>query len=384
MVLVGPTNITLATLNDSTLAGERPRALVLTPDYPPDRGGIQRLVHSLVRHWDRLETRVVACGGEGAAEFDRSESIDVHRTRGLPEQHLKVAWLNAAAFIDAQRFRPDVVLSAHVVTAPAAWGLRRTRRTPFAQYLYGNEVVGRPRLSRLAVRNAARTVVISRHTEALLREIGAKPLAVERIPPGADLTAGADAEKNDRPTIVTVSRLNQRYKGHDVMLRALDQIRQQFPEVLWVVIGDGELRTEYERLAGAQGLSDHVRFIGAVSDGERDAWLGSAHVFSMPSRMPPDAGGEGFGIVFLEAAAHGLPVVAGAVAGAQDAVVDGETGILVDPTDESAVAAAISELLGDTVRAESLGRRGADRAKDFAWPVVSRRVEDLLLDLAAR
>jgi phosphatidylinositol alpha-1,6-mannosyltransferase len=100
--------------------------------------------------------------------------------------------------------------------------------------------------------------------------------------------------------------------------------------------------------------------------------------------MPPDAGGEGFGIVFLEAAAHGLPVVAGAVAGAQDAVVDGETGILVDPTDESAVAAAISELLGDTVRAESLGRRGADRAKDFAWPVVSRRVEDLLLDLAAR
>jgi hypothetical protein len=209
-------------------------------------------------------------------------------------------------------------------------------------------------------------VVVSRHTE-LLRDAGATTSELHRIPPGTDATVSGDTAKGERPTIVTVSRLNQRYKGHDVMIRALAEIRERVPDVQWIVIGDGELRSEYERLAAAEGLQQHVRFLGAVSDSERDAWLGSGHVFAMPSRLPPNAGGEGFGIVFLGAAAHGLPVVAGAVAGARDAVVDGETGILVDPTDESAVAAAISELLGDTARAESLGRRGADRARDFAW-----------------
>jgi glycosyltransferase involved in cell wall biosynthesis len=103
----------------------------------------------------------------------------------------------------------------------------------------------------------------------------------------------------------------------------------------------------------------------------------------MPSRLPPDGGGEGFGIVYLEAGLHALPVVAGNVAGALDAVVDGETGLLVDPTDHVAVADAISSLILDPELAERLGRAGERRAREHSWPVIARRVEDLLLEVAA-
>jgi phosphatidylinositol alpha-1,6-mannosyltransferase len=127
-----------------------------------------------------------------------------------------------------------------------------------------------------------------------------------------------------------------------------------------------------------------VRFLGAVSDAERDHWLRSAHVFAMPSRLPAGGfAGEGFGIVYLEANAHLMPVVAGNVAGALDAVVDGETGVLVDPADHIAVARGASRLLGDPEWAAKLGRIGAERAQGFAWPVISRKVEDLLLEVAA-
>jgi phosphatidyl-myo-inositol dimannoside synthase len=147
------------------------------------------------------------------------------------------------------------------------------------------------------------------------------------------------------------------------------------------VIGEGPLRGELEQLAGSLNLSPAVSFLGAVKDGVRDAWLGRCDVFAMPSRLPgAGAAGEGFGTVYLEAAAHGKPVVAGNVAGAVDAVADGETGLLVDPTDADAVAAAIAALLGDRQLARRLGTAAAARAHTFAWPLIASRVESLLLE----
>jgi phosphatidylinositol alpha-1,6-mannosyltransferase len=182
--------------------------------------------------------------------------------------------------------------------------------------------------------------------------------------------------------VLTISRLEDRYKGHDVMLRALPLIRAKVPEVQWVVIGDGTLRPGLEHLARAVGVDDAVRFLGAVSDAERDEWLRRATVFVMVSRLPADGyAGEGFGIVYLEANARGIPAVAANVGGAVDAVVDGETGLLVDPTDHLAVADALTRLLTDPEEARRLGGQGAARAQEFAWPRISRQIEDLLLEL---
>jgi phosphatidyl-myo-inositol dimannoside synthase len=186
----------------------------------------------------------------------------------------------------------------------------------------------------------------------------------------------------ERPTLLTVARLEHRYKGHDVLLEALGAIRARVPDVEWVVIGEGTLRPELEELARSRGLADCVRFLGAVSDGERNAWLRRADVVAMPSRLPgAGLAGEGFGIVYLEAAAYGKPVVAGNVGGALDAVGDGETGLLVDPTDAGAVAEAVATLLLDPELARRLGAAGAERAKGYAWPVIAKRLETVLLEL---
>jgi phosphatidylinositol alpha-1,6-mannosyltransferase len=153
------------------------------------------------------------------------------------------------------------------------------------------------------------------------------------------------------------------------------------PDVEWVVIGDGPLRPELERLARDEGVGDVVRFLGQVSDEQRDEWLRQADLFAMPSRLPGgELAGEGFGIVYLEAGAYGKPVIAGNVAGARDAVIDGETGLLVDPTDERAVADAIVRLLLDRELARQLGEGGSRLARELTWPRIAQRVEAVLFE----
>jgi phosphatidylinositol alpha-1,6-mannosyltransferase len=204
------------------------------------------------------------------------------------------------------------------------------------------------------------------------------------IPPGVDLPAAPSAVEPDaRPTILTVARLVESYKGHDVMIRALRQVRETVADARWVVLGDGPLRPSLEAQAREQGVGDAILFAGSVSDAERDAWYERARVFAMPSRLPAEGlGGEGFGIVYLEAAAHGLPSIGGDVAGARDAILDGETGRLVDPTDPAAVAAAIVELLADSGRAARMGVAARQFAERHSWPRIAARVEVVLEEVA--
>jgi phosphatidyl-myo-inositol dimannoside synthase len=156
------------------------------------------------------------------------------------------------------------------------------------------------------------------------------------------------------------------------------------PGVEWVIVGDGPLRPALEALAAELGVGDAVRFLGARPRAERDAWLDRAHAFVMPSRVPPGGvGGEGFGIVYLEAGAHGLPVIAGDRGGATDAVEDGKTGLLVDATDPAAVAGAAIRMLTDGELARRLGEGGAARAALHSWPRVAAAVEDVVAELCA-
>jgi phosphatidylinositol alpha-1,6-mannosyltransferase len=360
------------------------RVLVVTPDYPPTVGGIQVLTHGLVSHFSRVRPRVVTLATAGAEAFDRGAGVDVHRVRKWREsRRLSILALNAGAVRDAIAFRPHVLLSMHIVTGLSAFAAKELRGRPFIQYVYANELRARPRLAAFAVRHASAAVALSRYAEQLALAAGADPDTLERIPPAVELPHLAEEPRADRPTVLTVARLAA-HKGHDVMLRALPMIVEQVPDVEWVIVGDGPERHTLEGRARERGMRDRVRFLGALPDRERDAWWERAHVFAMPNRLPAGGvGGEGFGIVFLEAAAHGLPVVAGGVGGALDAVIDGRTGVLVEPTDPVAVAQAVSALLLDPARARALGEAGRARAAGFSWPRVSRQVEDLILRLTA-
>jgi phosphatidyl-myo-inositol dimannoside synthase len=389
----------------------KPRVLLITPDFPPARGGIQVLAHRLAAGLRGFETKVVALDCPGAAAFDASSDVATRRVRaGRRLGAGRNAVLGAAALREALRFRPQLTLSTHIVASPAAAAIRRALGARTVQYFHAKEIGNRPRLAAFAARQAHASIAVSSYTAGLIAGLGpARPpsLGIHLIPPGVDLPSapvgvvwpsvpggpgaavspGVDLPPDPssraagRPTVVTISRLEDRYKGHDVLTHALALVRARVPDVEWIVIGDGPLRADLEALARSTGVADSVRFLGAVSDEERNRWLRRGDLLAMPSRLPGDGlAGEGFGIVYLEAGAYGKPVVAGNVAGALDAVADGESGLLVDPTDPHAVAGAIARLLLDRELAQRLGRAGAERARRFAWPVIAGRVEAVLLE----
>jgi phosphatidyl-myo-inositol dimannoside synthase len=354
--------------------------LLITPDFPPARGGIQLLAHRLASNLVG-DVRVVTFGGPGAAEFDSAGELEVQRIgwRDGRRHRLKVVHLNASALRIGAGSRPRAVISGHAVTAPAATAVARLTGAPSIQYLHADEARHRPRLVSFAVRRADAVVAVSGHAREAALAAGADPAHVEVVLPGVDPPSDVSAEPAPQPTVITVARLSDRYKGHDTMLRAMPLVRAEVPDARWLVVGDGPLRAELEAAAEAAGLAEAVSFTGSVPDEERDRLLASAHVFAMPSRLPPEGvGGEGFGIVYLEAAARGLPVVAGDVAGPRDAVVDGDTGLLVDPEDPAAVAGALSSLLAEPTRATALGEAGRRRAAGLTWRRHAEAVESLV------
>ncbi len=365
----------------SATEAARPRLLILTPDFPPSPGGIQVVAQRLAGGLERFATEVVAPHSPGAARFDATSGLSVHRVRGGERVRGGAnALLNASALAHALRMRPDLTLSMHIVASPAAAAIRRTLGARTVQYFHAEEIGAKPRLAAFAARHADASIAVSDYTAGLVAATGAPTQRLSVVANGTDIPADVAPPQAERPTIVTIARVEERYKGHDVMVRALALVLAGVPDAQWVVIGDGSLRPGLQELARSYGVADSIRFLGAVSDEQRDRWLERAHVLAMPSRLPAgDFAGEGFGIVYMEAAAHGRPVVAGDVGGAVDAVIDGETGLLVDPSDPLAVAGAISRLLRDEQLARRLGEAGRARAQRFAWPRVVERVQTLLL-----
>jgi phosphatidylinositol alpha-1,6-mannosyltransferase len=362
---------------------------MLTPDFPPKIGGVQLLAGRLAASMTALEPVVLALDTDGAYAHDASFPVPVERVgaRDMPPR-VRAALLNVKALDVARRYRPQAALSMHIVASPATSAIRALGHMPSVQYFHAKEVGARPRLAAFAAAHSDAAVAISAYSGRVVEATGANIATLRIITPGVDvpdLAAIGEVLGERPPTILTVARLEERYKGHDVMIDALPAVLESVPDARWVVVGEGTLRGELEQRARERGVADAVTFLGAVSEAERNARLRDADVFAMPSRDPgPGQGGEGFGIVFLEASAYVKPVVAGNVTGTLDAVIDGETGLLVDPTSPEAVAAAIVRLLRDRDLADRLGRAGRERALMSSWSRMTSLVEELLLELIAR
>ena len=364
---------------------ERLRVLLVTPDFPPSEGGIQLLLSRLVECMPAVEFRVLTLGQEETGDYDREFAAEVQRVGSAGgDRRLAALKLNARTLSEARSFRPDLILSGHVVASLGAIALRRLLRVPLVQYVHADEFRVRARLCAAAVGSADATIAVSRYTREMCLDAGADPERVYVIHPGIDLPAAPSAERGEQPTLLTVATLLFRYKGHDVTVRALPLIRAKVPDARWVVVGDGPFRPALENAIRAYGVEEMVELRGRVSDEERDEWLDRASVFCMSSRVPAAGlGGEGFGIVYMEAAAHGIPTIGGDVAGARDAVVNGETGLLIDPADHLALAGAATELLANPERARAMGAAGRAYAEQHAWPLIAARVEELLRRVAA-
>lgn len=351
------------------------RILIATPDFPPAAGGIQVLMARLAERISKYRVTVLTIEQDGAARFDATLPYGVIRIPIAGPHRISIAGLNAAIPLVTAKTSPSAIVSGHVVCGPGALVARKAFRTPVLSYVYAMELAVRRQLASIVLPRVDQTIAISEHSLRLAERCGANSSRLSLIHPGVDPPPQASGALGAEPIVLTIARLTNRYKGFDVMLRAMPLVLARVPAARWVVIGDGPLRAELEVNAASLALDGHVVFAGGVSDTERDAWLQQAQVFAMPSRVVAGGAGEGFGIAYLEAGRFGVPSVAGRDGGAVEAVLDGVTGMVVDPRDHVAVADAIASLLLDDERRRRYGRAARDHASRLSWERMARRVE---------
>ena len=305
---------------------------------------------------------------------------------------VKVRFL-LSAIAAAMSWSPDLIICTHVGLAPVARLLQKLRGLRYWVVLYGIEVWGELSTSkRNALRAAERYVAITRFTlNATIarhdlernRELILPPTLPTRQPPSRQTPPPA-AKYPMRPMVLTVGRIeaSEQYKGHDVMLEAWPAVLGRVPDALYCIVGDGDDRRRLESRARELGIANSVHFAGVVSAEELDDCYDRCWVFAMPARTELNTSvprGEGFGIVFLEAMAHGKPVVGPRVGAPAEFIHSGEHGLLVGPTDSREVAAALIELLEDRTRARKMGEAGRKWvAQEFSYQRFCERLREAL------
>ena len=365
------------------------RALWVTNDLPPRSGGIEQFLGNLLASSDPATTWVLASQQPGGPAHDAMLPYEVSRIARrplLPGPKLLRRVRGAAHHYGAE-----------LVVFGAAWPLAELAvhlDLPCVALSHGHEAgmarAGLGPLIRRATRGLKGLGILSAFTRAAIAPWVRAPTVLHQLPPGVDLAAfhpGADGAKirarhglgSRQPLAACISRLVTR-KGQDVLIEGWRHVLQRVPDAHLLIVGTGPRREALQRRSADLGLAASVTFAGEVAWAELPAYHAAADVFAMPCRTR--LGGldvEGLGIVYLEAQACGTPVVAGRSGGAPEAVVDGQTGHVVDGTDVEGVATAVADILSDPFEAALMGERGrAFVARYYSWPVVMGRMEAMM------
>lgn len=380
------------------------RDLLLTYDFPPLGGGISRLMEEIARGYPAGELLVSTGSVDDQHEITPPLPNPVERL-SLPSSRLKTVqgmllWSRRVAALGRDRsarfawcgnIRPAAI--------PAKWAWERTG-LPYGILLYGGDILQlRVKLShspikrrtwRRVLQDAAVFVAISRWTadrfeelladlrlDDLRHKIRIVPLGTDpdRFAPAPEAAADFRARRGlpDGRWLVTVARLVP-HKGIDTAIEVVARLAAEHPDLHYAVVGRGTHEGALRALAADRGVADRLHLLTDVADAELPAAYALGDIYLGLSR---EAGldAEGFGISLLEAAATGLPVVAGASGGIADAVAAGETGLLVDPLDVHGAADTVRHLLADPALAQGLGAAGRARVQQrFTW---ARVVSDL-------
>lgn len=368
--------------------------LFVSQDFPPASGGIQTYAYEISRRLAPRCERMTAVVPKRLLDrgFERPFGARMLRLPVRPDL-LPVAAAPILPIL-AARGRFDVAFHAQWQTAAAALVARRLTGFPrkIVVAAHGRELTYEPnplvgRLRPVVLARVDHFVAVSAFTADLLESsYRVKSLRISVVPNGTDPDVfrpedASDLRRalrlDDRPVLLTVSRLVP-HKGIDTTLRSLPAVRAACPDVRYLVAGTGSDRSRLERLADELGVADCVKFVGDVHPNELSQYYNACDVFVMPSRAEgPNV--EGFGIVYLEANACGKPVIGGRSGGTEDAVVSGETGLLVRPDDPEALAGSIIGLLNDSTYRERLGAQGRARVLSTAnWDRVAERVLQII------
>jgi phosphatidylinositol alpha-1,6-mannosyltransferase len=372
-----------------------PHVLVVTNDFPPRVGGVNHYVAELTRRFPAGEITVFAPGWPGSEAVDASFPHPVVRWPGKSIYPTGAVRDRVVDLVRSER-ADVVVFGAAAPLALMGRSVRKRTGVPFAAFTHGVELwagqvpVTKRLLAQIA-KDAALLTAVSSWAANELREVAGPEPRIELLPPGIDQARYhpevSDLEVRERhgldghPVICCVSRLTLR-KGQDKVIRALPWILREIPDARFLVVGTGPDLDRLQALAVRKKVADRVVFAGEVGADVLPAYFRAGDVFAMPCRTRKlGLEVEAFGAVFLQASAVGRPCVAGDSGGAPEAVLHGETGLVVDGNEVDEVAEGVLELLHDRERAAKLGAAGADRVRrDLTWDALSARLRGLLID----
>jgi len=382
-----------------TIHDVAPGILVVSEVFPPAIGGSGALLENIYRRIEDRRVRVLAHEAPprlppyaGPLEVSRvsmtAPDWGVIRPASL-WRHLRVARVirtsldHEPAIVHCARALPEGLSAAMALAGRAG---------QYMCWLHGEELgyASTSReltwLARRVYRGAAAVIANSQNSKQMLvRDWDVPDSRVHVVYPGVDTerfrpdvdgrAMRARVASDDDVLFLSVGRL-QRRKGHDMVLRALARLRQSVPRVRYVIVGDGPHQAQLEAEAGALDVMDIVHFVGPASDADLPGWYAAADVFVMPNRSD-GVDFEGFGIVFLEAAAAGLPVIGGRSGGVPEAVADDVTGRLVDGENLEELMSAMQAYARSPDLRKTAGTRGRLRAvQQFTWDIVARRFLD--------
>ncbi len=380
-----------------------PRYLVLTELFLPTKGGTAVWFAEVYQRLSGKETHIVTADVPGAAEVDAAHSNTVHRIR----MH-RVTWLRPESLgMYANLFIKSLWLAlTHRFTAIhagralpegiTAWLVARLTFHPVVIYAHGEELTtwgyGRKyEAMRFALRHADQVIANSAYTRDELLKLGVEENRIHLIYPGVDVERfrpglpcdDLKAQIGLRPgqkLILSVGRFSRR-KGFDMVIRALSLLRKQEIDCQYALIGIGEDSDYLSQLASENGVIERVHFLGHVSLDDLPRWYNACDVFAMPNREI-NGDTEGFGMVFIEAAACGKPVLAGVAGGTGSAVLDGETGLRVEGNSVESVAYGLFNMLFNREETEKMGCHGWSRTQvEFSWEKVAEKTLALSLNM---
>lgn len=377
------------------------RLLVVTELFLPTKGGTAVWFDAVYRRLGGKEIHIVTADVPGAAAHDADSPNTIHRVSLQRHWWLKPESLAMYLKLFFTGLRVALTQPIQAVHAGkvlpeglAGWLIARLIRKPIAIYAHGEEITtwlqpGKFKAMRFAYRHADRVIANSDFTRNELLKLGVAPDKITLISPGVDverlrpnlpaahLRAGIGLREGQK-LILSVGRLHRR-KGFDQVIKTLPRLLQQGMDVCYVIIGIGEDQQYLEALIQEQSMAERVRLLGHVAPDDLPLWYNACDVFVMANREI-DGDTEGFGMVFIEAAACGKSAIAGKAGGTGAAVLDGVTGLRVDGARIEDIQQALSRLLSDDALRRQFESAGLRRAQqEFSWAAVAEKTTRLAL-----
>ncbi|MBU0707244.1 glycosyltransferase family 4 protein [Patescibacteria group bacterium] len=374
-------------------------SLLATLDYLPKHGGVERYYHNIVSRLPPQDIAVLTQPYSGGNDFDLKQDYKIIRKKLLT--HWPIIWPKWAnmipylkSYIDQNKV--EVIQVGQVLpVGNAVYYLQKLKKIPYIVYTHGMDITipqaqaSKKRIMQKVLQQARYIVANSSFTKDELLTLGLPDDKIKIITPGCDLIGDtpdtARVEKlrqkyslAEKKVLLTIGRLEKR-KGHDMVISALNEIKDKHSNIVYLIVGQGQYENELRSLVEKYQLTNQVIFTGSINDEDRSAYYQLCDIFIMPVRELSDRDVEGFGIVYIEANAMGKPVIGGRSGGVRDAIIDGETGLMVNPNDERDIAKAIEKLINNNELAQRLGTKGRVRAEnDFKWLDRAKQVEQLI------